>query len=446
MQFIDLGFLFLLLPVSAAAYYCVPTHYRPTVLLVLSAGFYYLMQPDFIWLPFIVLPDCLLLAHMSRRAPECPKNELIELLIRLCVLKNLIVMLLFGILTPIMHQTAGPVGVMVTTLSLIDLLVLQQRGAVKISSPVKAAAGTLFFARLNYGPVGAVQGLITQLDAPSPALPRIAKGVMLLITGVAKQVVLSEQFYALLKTISRLPPDRFSIALGWLCALCSALGLYFSLSAVSNIARGIGNIFSLKLPRMLYYPFQARSIREYVYRLNMPLEDTIFRLIFPQNNRNANDGRAYLISFFMPLALGLWFSPSGGFLLWGSYLGCLVLLDWLVLRRIPVLWGFAARVVTFMLTLPAYVLMLPTTLGNRFAMIATMVGLGSAPLINDAVIYLFSSNFILILVGVLACSNIFDLLGHATEQQFPRLWWVCSTLAHLALLMIATSFLLWNVR
>lgn len=443
MQFIDLGFLFLLLPVSAALYYCVPSRYRPAVLLALSVGFYYLMQPDFIWLPLIALPDCLLLAHMSRSAPECPK---IELLIRLCVLKNLIVMLLFGILTPIMRQTAGPAGVMVVALSLIDLLVLQQRGAVKIASPVKAAAGTLFFARLNYGPVGAAHELVAQLDTPAPALPRIAKGVMLLITGVAKQVVLSEQFYALLKTISRLPPDRFSIALGWLCALCSALGLYFSLSAVSNIARGIGNIFSLKLPRMLYYPFQARSIREYVYRLNMPLEDTIFRLIFPQNNRNANDGRAYLISFFMPLALGLWLSPSGGFLLWGGYLGCLVLLDFLALRRIPVLWGFAARIVTFVITLPAYVLMLPTTLGTRFAMITAMVGLGSAPLINDAVIYLFTSNFILILVGVLSCSNIFDLLGRATEQQFPRLWWVCASLAHLALLVIATSFLLWNVR
>ena len=197
---------------------------------------------------------------------------------------------------------------------------------------------------------------------------------------------------------------------------------------------------------MLYYPFQAPSIREYVYRLNMPLEDTVFRLLFPGHDRSANDGRAYLVSFCMPLLLGLWLSPSGGFLLWGGYLGCLVLLDWLVLRHIPAPLGFVARLVTFVITLPAYVLMLPTTLGNRLAMIAAMLGLGSAPLINDAVIYLVSSNFVLIIVGVLACSNIFDLLGRATERQFPRLWWVGSSLAHLVLLVIATSFLLWNVR
>ncbi|KAF5031446.1 hypothetical protein DSECCO2_627650 [anaerobic digester metagenome] len=297
-----------------------------------------------------------------------------------------------------------------------------------------------------YGPVGATQSLIAQLDAPTPSLSRIAKGIMLLIAGVAKQVVLSEQFFALLKTISRLPPERFSVALSWLCALCSALGLYFSLSAFSNIAKGIGDIFSLKLPHMLYYPFQARSIREYIYRLNMPLEDTVFRLVFPDRDRSANDARAYLISFCMPLLLGLWLSPSGGFLLWGGYLACLVLLDWLVLRHIPAPLGFAARIATFAVTLPSYVLMLPSTLGNRFFMIAAMLGLGHAPLVNDAAIYFFSSNFVLIVVGVLACSNIFDMLGRATEQQFPRLWWIGSSLAHLALLVVATSFLLWNVR
>ncbi|WMJ85088.1 hypothetical protein ACS3UN_03835 [Oscillospiraceae bacterium LTW-04] len=443
MQFIDLGFLFLLLPMSAAVYYCVPQKYKPAVLLGISVCFYYLMQPDSIWLLLTVIPDCLLLAHLSHSASENQKNIL---LFRLCIIKNFIVMLVFGLLGPFLRQTAVPVGIMVISLSLTELLVLQNRGEPGFDSPVKTAGGTLFFARFVYGPVGATQDLMAQLETPAPSLSHIAKGIMLLITGVAKQVVLSEQFFALLKTISRLPPGQFSVALGWLCALCSALGCYFWLSSVSNIARGIGEVFSLKLPRMLYYPFQARSIREYVYRLNIPLEDTVFRIIFPDSDHTANDARSYLVSFCMPLLLGLWFSPSGGFFLWGGYFSCLVLLDWLVLRHIPTPLGFAARLSTFVITLPAYVLTLPTTLGNRFAIITTMLGLGGVPLINDTAIYLFSSNFVLIIVGILACSNIFDLLGRATEQQFPRLWWIGSSLAHLVLLVVATSFLLWNVR
>lgn len=443
MQFIDLGFLFLLLPMSAAVYYCVPPKYKPAVLLGISACFYYLMEPNYIWMLFTVIPDCLLLSHMSQSASKSPLDGTF---FRLCVIKNIVVMLIFGLINPFLQQRAVPIGILVISLSLLEMLVLQNRSATEFASPVKTASSVLFFARFFYGPVGATRDLITQLESPSPSLSRITKGIMLLITGVAKRVVLSEQFFALLKTISRLPPEQFSVSLSWLCALCSALGFYFWLSAFSDIARGIGLVFSFKLPRMLYYPFQARSIREYIYRLNMPLEDIIFRIVFPGSNRNSNDARAYLVSFFMPVFLGLWLSPSGSFLLWGGYLSCLVLLDWLLLRHIPSPLGIAARLITFLITLPAYVLMLPTKLGNYFAIISMMMGFGGAPLINDAVIYLFSSNFVLIIIGVLACSNIFDLLGRATEQQFPRFWWVGTSLAHLALLVVATSFLLWNVR
>ncbi|MFV0496757.1 MAG: hypothetical protein ACK5L0_01105 [Candidatus Fimivivens sp.] len=443
MQFIDLGFLFLLLPMSAGIYYCVPKKYKPAILLVISVFFYYLMQPDFIWLLLTVTPDCLWLAYMGDSNGENPKNIALS---RLFIIKNFIVMLIFGLLKPLLQQTTVPVGIMVISLSLIELLINRNCGTSSLDSPVQTAGSTLFFARFVYGPVGVTQDLVTQLKTTAPSLAQIAKGIMFLIAGVAKQVVLSEQFFALLKTISRLPAEQFSVSLGWLCALCSALGIYFWLSSVSDIARGIGAIFSLKLPPMLYYPFQARSIREYVYRLNIPLEDTVFRLIFPGYNHTDNDARAYWISFCMPLLLGLWLSPSGGFLLWGGYLACLVLLDRMLLPYIPTLPGFAARLFTFVIALPAYVLTLPVTLSHRFSIMTTMLGFGGMPLTNDTTVYLFSSNFLLIIVGILACSNIFDFLSRATEQQFPRLWWIGSSLAHLALLGVAASFLLWNVR
>lgn len=443
MQFIDLGFLFLLLPMSAAVYYCVPNRHKPVSLLLISLFFYYLMQPAFIGLMLTVIPDVMLMAHAGKDLSSDPKNALF---LRLCVVKNMVLMLLLGILFPLLHHTAPPVGIMVISLSLTELLIMQHRDKITFASPIQTASATLFFGRFINGPVGSTQNLIVQLAAPTPSLSRIARGIMLLITGVAKRVVLAEQFFALLKSMSRLSPEHFSIALSWLCALCSALGIYFSLSAYSDIAMGIGNVFSLQLPRMLYYPFQSRSIREYIYRLNMPLEDTVFHLVFPKHSRDTGDNSGYFISFCMPLLLALWLSPSGGYLLWGGYLACLVVLDWLLLRKIPVPVTFAARTATFVITLPAYVLMLPATLGTRFTMISVMFGLGDAPLFNDAVIYLFSSNFVLIIIGILACSNIFDLLGRATERQFPQLWWAGSLPAHLALLVVATSFLLWNVR
>ena len=67
-------------------------------------------------------------------------------------------------------------------------------------------------------------------------------------------------------------------------------------------------------------------------------------------------------------------------------------------------------------------------------------------LFNSTTLYLLRSNIVLLLIGLLFSSSLFDRLGRLTERQFPRLWWLASSAGHLALLVVATSFLLWNVR
>ena len=75
-----------------------------------------------------------------------------------------------------------------------------------------------------------------------------------------------------------------------------------------------------------------------------------------------------------------------------------------------------------------------------------MFGIGGPELFNSTTLYLLRSNIVLLLIGLLFSSSLFDRLGRLTERQFPRLWWLASSAGHLALLVEATSFLLWNVR
>ena len=58
MQLTDLGFLFLLLPVAAAAYYCVPNRGKPLALLTVSAFFLLLIdRRTLLLLLLTLLPD-----------------------------------------------------------------------------------------------------------------------------------------------------------------------------------------------------------------------------------------------------------------------------------------------------------------------------------------------------------------------------------------------------
>ena len=65
---------------------------------------------------------------------------------------------------------------------------------------------------------------------------------------------------------------------------------------------------------------------------------------------------------------------------------------------------------------------------------------------NDEFFYILSSNWLLIIVGVFACTSLFDILNHKIERRFPKTWWMTSAIGYAALFFVTLSFMLWNVR
>ena len=148
----------------------------------------------------------------------------------------------------------------------------------------------------------------------------------------------------------------------------------------------------------------------------------------------------------MLFLIALLFFPSGNSLLWASYLSILIFIDWLLLRHIPVLMALPARVITFLITLPSYILLLPAELSNRLYMMASLLPGEQFPLINDDAVYLLTTNAPLLFISLICCVSAIDALDRLVERQFPQLWWVASAISHAVLFVLTVSFLLWNVR
>ncbi len=441
MRFTDLGFCVILLPVTAAFYHCIPKKLKPAALFMISVLFFALAEPRYIWLLAALIPDFIFTGKVS-----CLDAERRQILCRLIVIKNFVIMLIFGVMLPMLGRSAAPFGAMLLCVTSIDYTVSRSREGLRPCTFFQSAAAVTFLGRMQYGPAGGVRSLVSQLQKPESSVSSMARGIMYIISGVAKRVILSEQLFALFKTIAHTSPEEYSTALSWLCALCGGMGFYFTLSAYSDIARGIACLFSLTLPRTVYFPFQAHSLREYIYRLNMPLEDIFYRLLIPGQKREQASQVNFLISFMMPLTISLFFYPSGGFLLWALYMSGLVVLDGLLLRHIPVPVIFFARIVTFLITLPSYILLLPASLTDRLMMMLSLIPTKSGILINNSALYLMTSNSALLMISAFFCTGIIDSLSHATQKQFPQFWWTVSTAMHTLLLILTMSFLMWNVR
>ncbi len=434
----NLGFLFLLLPVSAAAYCFVPSRKKPLALLLLSAFFLLLIDRyTLLILCITLLPDC---AALFRGRLHTGNARLVIL----CIAQHVAALLLFGLVLPPLGLPSMT-GLIIFSLAAIDLLVAIRRGMIP-PAPIDYLAAVLFFGRSPLGPCGSGGRILSALQKVRSTLPGIGHGIMLLIAGIAKQIILSEEFFALFRTLSHLAPDRVAAATCWIYALCGALGLFFLLSGFSDIAQGLGMIFGIPLPRITYYPLQAASLREYCHRFHMPLEDTLYRLIPYRIRQRLPGRRAVVVSITSMLLLAILIAPDGFALPWSLTLSALLLLDALVLQRIPFFSVLLARCVTFFLALPTYLLLLPVELPIRIELIGLMFGAGSPELFNNTTFYLLRSNAVLLLIGLLFSSSLIDRLSRLTRQQFPSFWWILSAGGHLILLVVTTSFLLWNVR
>ena len=441
MRFTDLGFIFILLPLAAVCYYILPKNARPAALFFISTLFFLLAEPYYIWLFAALIPDFIFASRADRIEPQ---KRILPC--RLIVLKNIAIAAVWGVFFPIVNQTPAPIGVILFCITSTEFSVIRRREAIRPCGFFESAASVTFFARMQSGPVGGVRKLISQLQKAAPSLSSISRGAMLIICGTAKRVILAEQLFVIFYAIAEMPVDYYSTALAWLCAGCGAMGVYFTLSAFSDIARGIANVFSVTVPRTVYFPFQAKSLRDYIYRLNMPMEDTLNRLLIPNARREEGTTANYFVSSVMPVIIAILLYPSANSLLWASYLTVLIFIDWVILRRIPVLLALPARIVTFVITLPSYILLLPAALSNRLYMMASLLPGGNIPLINDDAVYLLTTNAPLLFVALVCCTSAIDALSRLTEKQLPQLWWIASALSHAVLFVLTVSFLLWNVR
>ena len=313
-------------------------------------------------------------------------------------------------------------------------------------SPEGFLATSLFFARLPAGPLDDPRVLNESITRPTPSLSMLGHGIMQLVYGIAKQAVLSQQLLLLAKTLYRLPIGQISMLSAWISAVSIALGFYFMISGFSDIALGIGKIFSLPLPKITYYPLHSPSIRDYLYRFNLPAEHAFGRMLFGEHDRENNVTNSYILSMILPFVIGFWLLPSLNMLYWACYMSILVAIDYLLLRKIPARLSPPIRIATTLVTLPSFLVIPDGTLYYKAELLKAMFGIGKPLLFNDAILYILVTNAALLFLSAIVAISIIDTLSRITRQQFPTLWWILSFVASSAILIVTTSFLLWNGR
>jgi len=208
---------------------------------------------------------------------------------------------------------------------LIDVYRQKQRAA---TNPRDVALYIFFFPQLIAGPILRWHAIAPQLVSREHSLEKFAEGVRRFVKGLAKKVFIANTVAFPADQIFSLPASQLSTAVAWLGVVCYTVQIYFDFSGYSDMAVGLGKMFSFQFLENFNFPYISQSIREFWRRWHISLS-TWFRdyLYFPLGGNRVSNARNCLNLVIVFFLCGLWHGASLTFVVWGLYHGLFLVLE-----------------------------------------------------------------------------------------------------------------------
>ena len=328
-----LGFLPAALILHAAVARAAPG-WRLPLLLVLSFVFYGWWDVRFVPLLAGSILVNWLIARRFLRSP-------VRWLIPFAILGNLALLGLFKYLDFLLGLADGiggiaaprlgfalPLGISFFTFHHIMYLADLRAGRAPPVGLVKYALYIAFFPQVLAGPLVRWSEVMHQFDERPYARPdaaeRLARGLMLLVCGLAKKVFLGDPLAAYVNPVFQAAArgGGVSIAEAWQAALGFTFQIYFDFSGYTDMALGIALLFGIVLPQNFDAPYRAASLQDFWRRWHITLSRFLRDYLYIPLGGNRYGLPRQAGALFATMTLGgLWHGAGLTFIAWGALHG-----------------------------------------------------------------------------------------------------------------------------
>ena len=249
-----------------------------------------------------------------------------------------------------------------------------------------------FFPQLIAGPIVRHDETVPQFENEATYRLRrthLEVGLTIFAIGLFKKVILADgiavEATRVFEQVSLgARPELFT---SWTAALSYTFQLYFDFSGYSDMAIGLARMFGVRLPANFDSPYKATSIIDFWRRWHMTLSRFLRdQLYIPLGGNRHGPARRYLNLMVTMLLGGLWHGAGWTFVIWGGLHGLFLLANhaWrgVVGARGVGRWGplgaWAARLLTFLMVVVAWVFFRAPTLTDAMTILSGMAGLSGA--------------------------------------------------------------------
>ena len=357
MEFSNLFFLYLFLPMCVGLYYLAPgMRMKNGVLILFSLLFYCLGRP-------IYVPLLIGIALLNFYVPKFIKGR-VALILSLSL--DLGILLAFKFFSGLPF----PMGISFYTFSLIAYQVdVYREPQTEGKRFWHFLLYVSFFPKMVMGPIVRYSRISSQLANRNIDPKNIFQGCICFILGLGKKILLADPLFRIYEQLethtSQLAP--------WIGAMSFMLYIFFEFSGYSDMAVGMGRMFGFSMSGNFCRPYTASSISDFWRRWHISLGEFFRDYVYiPLGGNRRGRVRQTLNLLLVWLLTGLWHGFTLPFVLWGLYFFVLLNAEKVLAsmrERLPLL---LRRGITFVLIYFGWIIFAAEDFGNLIHQFVTM--------------------------------------------------------------------------
>ena len=490
-------FLFLFFPVTLLGYYLVRRELKNVFLLLASILFYFLSDPNSIWIIVVSIAVNYLLGLGIGHNVKSANNQSDEqagkgymIIAKVLLILGLVFnfgMLLYYKYTGFALETANalfkldftipiiglPIGISFFTFRTVSyLLDVYWNTSPAQKNPINAALYISFFPQVTMGPITKYSDFAGQLGVRKFDADMFADGLKQMVLGLFKKVVFANGVGTMVDYIFDMPHSERTVVMAWLGIIGYLVQLYYDFGGYSDMAIGLGKLFGFKTPKNFDYPYASKSVAEFWNRWHITLgswfRDYVFmpvstsgwlrkicRKIKDKFGNKARD----IIKNLIPLAIvwfftGLWHGAAWHYVAWGAYQFAFILFERLIEINFKKPKSDSTKSKkTVVINILSHVYFIPVLIigqtmfriegfWNFFPYVGGMFGIGGGGFINTNTVFNWSQNAVLLIVGTIFCFPVAKKLNELCDKHeaLGSVRMIARPLFYAAVAVVAVSF------
>lgn len=450
MVFTSINFLYYFLPTVLILYFIVPKKYKNLLLLISSLLFYFYGEPKYIILMIIEI----VLAYFEARLIEKYKSKEIFIfsifihVLLLCIFKytNFLITNINGIFNTNISllNIVLPIGISFYTFQIISYLVDVYKEKVKAQKNfISLATYVSLFPQLIAGPIVRYETINDELDNRKQIFNDFSSGISRFIIGLSKKVLIANILGELCNIF--ILSNEKTVLFYWIYGISYSLQIYFDFSAYSDMAIGLGRMFGFHFMENFDYPYISKSITEFWRRWHISLSSWFKDYVYiPLGGSREGTFKLIRNILIVWLLTGLWHGSEWTFVIWGMFIGILLVIEKLLLNKyIEKLPSIVRRIYTLFIIMISFIIFSGSNINESFNNIVGLFNF-SNPFINKFTIHYLKDYGLVLIIAIFLSTPILKntIIKLKENKKINNIINILDIIVLLILLVIVTSYLI----